>query len=261
MAQRTTLEARLRALLSTTRRRGSLTRRSTVCAAVLAACLLLPLAAVRSTAQGGSATLFGTVYDISGAVVPNARVNLTNLDGKNRELTTAGAAGEFRFNGIPGGHYLIEVRQPGFELFKSNSVEVQNGATVQADVRLQLGGVNEAVDVVADTPRPAQMKPQSGPPKRIRVGGSVQATKLVNMVRPLYPEVAKQTGVEGSVLIRAVISVSGDLLNAEVVSTSNSDLATAALDAVKQWKYQPTLLNGEPVEVITTIAVNFKLKN
>src|SRR5260370_22440334 len=105
------------------------------------------------------------------------------------------------------------------------------------------------------------MAAEGGAQKRIRVGGSVEATKLVKMVRPVYPEVAKQTGVEGSVLIRAVISVSGDLLNAEVVSTSNSDLATAALDAVKQWKYQPTLLNGEPVEVITTIAVNFKLKN
>src|SRR5260370_37644617 len=105
------------------------------------------------------------------------------------------------------------------------------------------------------------MAAEGGAQKRIRVGGSVEATKLVKMVRPVYPEVAKQTGVEGSVLIRAVISVSGDLLNAEVVSTSNSDLATAALEAVKQWKYQPTLINGMPVDGMITNTFNFILKN
>ena len=71
----------------------------------------------------------------------------------------------------------------------------------------------------------------------------------------------QQLGIEGAVLLRAVISVDGSLLNLEVANTDvNAGLAKAALDAVKQWRYQPTLLNGQPVEVVTTITVDFRLE-
>jgi protein TonB len=93
------------------------------------------------------------------------------------------------------------------------------------------------------------------------VGGDVQATKIVKMVRPEYPDQAKDAGIEGTVLLRAVVGKDGSLLNLGVLN-SNVDamLAKAAMDAVSQWRYQPTLLNGQPVEVITTITVNFRLE-
>ena len=94
----------------------------------------------------------------------------------------------------------------------------------------------------------------------IRVGGNVQATRLLTSVKPLYPPGAEAAGIEGTVLLHAVISTQGDLLSISLMSTAvDGELAKAAMDAVQQWHYQPTLLNGAPVEVVTTIAVTFRL--
>lgn len=89
----------------------------------------------------------------------------------------------------------------------------------------------------------------------------MQATKLVHSVKPMYPPSAESAGIEGTVLLRAVISTQGNLLGLSVINTAaDAELSKAAMDAVQQWRYQPTLLNGVPVEVITTIAVNFRLE-
>jgi protein TonB len=100
------------------------------------------------------------------------------------------------------------------------------------------------------------------PPKptasRIRQGGSVQAALLVNKVQPVYPPLARQTRISGTVRLHAIISKSGSVESLEVLS-GHPLLVRAAMDAVQQWKYKPTLLNGEPVEVDTTIDVIFSL--
>jgi protein TonB len=96
----------------------------------------------------------------------------------------------------------------------------------------------------------------------IRVGGNVQATKLVHQTKPVYPAGAQAAGIEGTVLLKAVISIQGNLLGLVVLNTSvDPELAQAAMDAAKQWQYEPTLLNGVPVEVVTTITVNFRLEH
>jgi protein TonB len=91
-----------------------------------------------------------------------------------------------------------------------------------------------------------------------RVGGSVQAAKLIFGPRPAYPTIAKTTGTQGTVRIEALIGRDGVIRNLHVVS-GHPLLVRAAMDAVAQWRYQPTLLNGEAVEVITEIDVNFAL--
>ena len=100
------------------------------------------------------------------------------------------------------------------------------------------------------------------PPKptasRIRQGGSVQAALLVNKVQPVYPPLARQTRISGTVRLHALISKTGAVESLEVLS-GHPLLVRAAMDAVQQWKYKPTLLNGEPVEVDTTIDVIFSL--
>src|SRR5262249_41692636 len=128
------------------------------------------------------------------------------------------------------------------------------------DIKLSLGAINESIEVVGKGPRPVPVS--SGPPHRIRVGGNVQATKLVHMAKPVYPAELQAAGIDGTVLLRAVISIQGNLLALSVINTSvDPELAKAAMDAVQQWRYMPTLLNGMPVEVATTIAVNFHLEN
>jgi protein TonB len=100
------------------------------------------------------------------------------------------------------------------------------------------------------------------PPKaavtRTRVGGAVQAAKLVNRVQPVYPPLARQTRISGTVKLHAIIGKDGAVTQLQVLS-GHPLLVQSALDAVKQWRYQPTLLNGEPVEVDTEIDVIFSL--
>ena len=97
-------------------------------------------------------------------------------------------------------------------------------------------------------------------PQRIRVGGNVQAANLTRKVTPVYPPTAKLDRVEGTVIMAAVIGKDGTIVILEQVNKLvDSRLAEAAMEAVKQWQYKPTLLNGEPIEVITQIDVNFTL--
>jgi protein TonB len=95
-------------------------------------------------------------------------------------------------------------------------------------------------------------------PKRVTVGGNVQAARLVNRVQPLYPPLARQTRISGTVKLHAIIGKNGQVEQLQVVS-GHPLLVQSALDAVRQWRYQPTLLNGEPVEVDTEIDVIFSL--
>ena len=92
----------------------------------------------------------------------------------------------------------------------------------------------------------------------IRVGGNVQSAKLVRQPKPAYPPLARQARISGVVKFNAVIAKDGTIQNLTMIS-GHPLLVQAATEAVRQWVYQPTLLNGEPVEVITTIDVNFTL--
>jgi len=95
-------------------------------------------------------------------------------------------------------------------------------------------------------------------PTRIRIGGSVAAAKLTHFIHPVYPPLARQTRISGTVRLHAVLSRDGKVQSLEVVS-GHPLLQQAALDAVRQWNYEPTLLNGEPVEVDTVIDIVFSL--
>jgi TonB family protein len=93
----------------------------------------------------------------------------------------------------------------------------------------------------------------------VRVGGSVRAPRMVRHVDPVYPEEAKAAGVSGVVIIDIKIGTDGSVAAASVLR-SIPQLNQAALDAVYQWEFEPTVLNGEPVEVLMTVTVNFTLK-
>jgi TonB family protein len=261
MAEASDLERRVRALLDAARSRYPLSRRAAIAVASVAMAVLLPVAAITAQAQATRGSLVGVVEDASHARVPNCQVTAKNLDGTNQEVTRANAAGEYSFAAIPPGRYALEIRSPGFAAFKRDTT-VAVGKTARVEATLDLGEVSETVVVegqkpAEDTPAAA---PMARPPHRIRVGGNVQATRLIHMVIPEYPAELQQLGIQGTVVMRAVISMSGELLNLDAVNADvDARLAKAALDAVHQWKYQPTLLNGQPVQVATTITVGFQL--
>jgi TonB family protein len=148
----------------------------------------------------------------------------------------------------------------GFAAARINNLDLVSGGTLQADTRLAVGGLNERVQVVAQgSPSPEVRTASTGGP--IRVGGNVQAARLLLNVRPIYPADLQAQGVEGTVLLSALISKDGTPSSIKPQNTAvNAEFVAAAEDAVKQWRYQPTLLNGEPIDVLTTITVDFKLQ-
>ena len=95
-------------------------------------------------------------------------------------------------------------------------------------------------------------------PQKVRVSSGVAEGMLIHQVKPPYPVAAKMARVEGSVALQAVIGKDGSIQNLRVIS-GHPLLTSAALEAVKQWRYKPYYLNGEPVEVETQIVVNFLL--
>jgi len=123
-----------------------------------------------------------------------------------------------------------------------------------------IGGIIGSVPTAAPPPPPPPKAdaPKPATPQRIRVGGNVQAAKIVRQPKPIYPPLAKQARISGVVRFNAVIGKDGTIQNLQLVS-GHPLLVQSAQDAVKQWVYQPTLLNGEPVEVVTQIDVNFTL--
>jgi periplasmic protein TonB len=111
------------------------------------------------------------------------------------------------------------------------------------------------VSAAAQQPKDRYLE-SSAPPARIRVDGTVQATKLVHKVDPTYPENAKKAHIEGTVALHAVIAADGSMEELEVISGDDL-LIQAALAAVRYWKYQQTFRNGEAVEVETVISIIF----
>ncbi len=110
---------------------------------------------------------------------------------------------------------------------------------------------------VAPPPGTVEVKSEK-PIPRIVVGGNVQAAKIVRRVMPVYPALARQACVEGTVSLLGVIATDGTVRQLRVLS-GHPLLVQAALDAVRQWVYRPTLLNGDPVEVQAPIEVHFTL--
>ena len=119
-----------------------------------------------------------------------------------------------------------------------------------------IGGIIGSVgagSVSATASRPAA-------PGQIRVGGNVQSANLIQQPKPVYPPLAKQARLQGTVRFQVVIAKDGTVKNLQLES-GHPLLVGSAQDAVKQWVYRPTLLNGEPVEVLTTVDVNYTLSD
>jgi len=214
-------------------------------------------ASLLASAGLSAATIGGSLYDPSGAAVPNAKALLYDPDTNTKFETITSADGKFAFEALPAGQYILRVQSPGFAtLFREFNVKTDS--KVDRGLTLALGKIQETVNVAAEgvaSPATAAMPA----PKPVRVGGSVAQSNLVTKVQPLYPKAAKAAGVQGTVLLEMVVSKEGEPLDLRVLDSPSDDLTQSALEAVRQWRYKPTLLNGEPVEIVTDVVVNYTL--
>lgn len=258
MARRSTLERRIAAMLNPRLARTALSRRALTLTALGLLTLAVPTAAFR-VAQPGPLPLSGVVYDPSGGVLPEAALTLED-ERQNKWQATSDAAGKFEFPPVGPGSYSLEVALAGFRpLRQTLALDAANDWS--RAVTLQVGTVQESIVVRESRPKP---RPSTGTaaPAPVRVGGNIRPPTKTRDVRPVYPPSMRDAGREGRVPLEAIIGREGAVVSVRVATAQvHPDFAQAAIDAVQQWRFTPTLLNGTPVEVVMTVTVDFKLED
>ena len=262
IARPSNLERRFAAMLNPSINRRTLSARTRFLVPFLALTFLLPLAALRLTAQHLSGKVSGSIQDPSGTGVANATIIMSKQPGDIDmiTMTTSDREGNFSFKALPAGEYELKVMKRGFEPFRLPQVTLESGRDFFQSITLQPGTIIEEVEVVPNGTAKPLPSSATGKPSRIRVGGDIEAPHLITKVQPVYPESARSAGVSGTVILHAIISKDGKPLSLRVMNSQvDPDLARSAVEAVSQWRYTPTLLNGEPIEIDTTIMANFSL--
>lgn len=254
MARASTLERRITLMLNPAVNRTVVSKRARVAAAALLACLALSVAAARA---GQSAPLVGSIYDASGGVMPGVAVTLRDAQ-QARWTATTDASGRFEFPSVAPGTYVLEAALPGFRTLRQN-LELRTTADWERAITLQLGQLMEKIVVSATRVTTQPSVPQVRP-ARLTVGGNLRPPRKVRDVKPVYPVSMQDAGREAVVSLEAVIGTDGSVTSVRVISADiHPDFAIAAADAVRQWTFDPTLLNRVAVEVQMIVSVEFVL--
>lgn len=246
------LPERVRSILAVDRARGGVGRKHVFAAAVAIASVTLPLAAMRPPEDRG--VIAGTVTDGAGAV-PNAEVSILAISTNEIVTTRTDPVGRFRAE-VAAGRYELYVRAPGFAV-ASLAGSVKANEQVRSDAVLRPGELLERIEVKAPRPSPGIGDPG---PNSARHGGQVRPARLLVSVPPVYPPEARDAGVQGEVLLEGVIWMDGTVHGVREVLSPSPLLTRSAKECVSRWRYQPARLNGQPVETVTRIKVQFELE-
>jgi TonB family protein len=259
MAHPSTLERRIAAMLNPRLNRAAPSWQSFVSTVMLLSALTLPAAAFRAVDQAAPAALTGSVYDTTGAVLPGVELTLEGA-AETTAKATSDAAGRFVFSGIAPGRYVLAAALPGFRALR-HEFELKNARDWDRAITLQVGDLTETINVSERRlEKKGPTQPQAA--QRIRVGGNIRAPRKLVDVKPVYPQSMREAGREGVVPMEAVIGTDGTVTYLRVLSAQvHPDFAVAASEAVRQWRFSPTLLNGSPVEVVMRVSVTFSLSD
>jgi TonB family protein len=257
IAHPSAFERRIAAMLNPRLDRRPLSRGAAGIIVLALLVLTVATASVRAV-QEAPAALTGTVYDTTGSVMPGVTVTLEDVERHVVQASTD-TTGRFAFPGVGSGHYTLSAALPGFRLLR-DAIDLTKAADWDRVITLQLGTVQETINVRAtrETAPPAAV----GGPTRVRVGGNVRVPRKTHDVKPVYPASMRAAGREGQVQLEAVIGTDGSVSAVRVLGGQvHPDFAIAAADAVRQWQFTPTLLNGQPAEVVMTVTVTFSLSD
>lgn len=209
-------------------------------------------------------TLSGSVVDQSGAALPGVIVVANDRTRGSRHEVSTDRNGRFELIGLVEGSYVLEADLPGFETFHENLA--LTGQNLSRDITLQIGSLQETVTVINDpnaapaapseryAPLPANCGPSTDDAGGVRMGGQIRVPRKIRHVPPIYP----QGSPGGVVTIDAVIGTDGFVKEAKVTNDASGALALSAINAVRQWEFDPTLLNCEAVDVRMSVTVDFR---
>jgi TonB family protein len=277
MARPSSLEGRIRTMLNASVNRRPLTRSSRV--VTLVALLGLTVAIAGLGAQSFF-TLSGTVLDSTNRTLPGTKLVVTNSSSKAKHEVQSDRTGHFEFVGLPPGEYGLEVSIPGFSTFKDKVTVI--GRNIDRTIQLEVGSLEETITVTGSVsgpstdPGPTADRAERDKVARMRaeqrqrsalercagapagpMGGQILAPLRLTNVNPRYPAHLQTAGIGGVVTMNAVIGIDGNIQDVRAVTSPHPDLESAAIEAVRQWQWTPTLLNCVPIEVPITVTTKF----
>ncbi len=257
MARPSTLERRFAAMLNPRIDRRPVSTRRLAAAAALFATAALPAAALHAR-QTSPLPLSGAVYDATGAVLPEVVLVVEDSE-RHRWQAETGASGRFEFPPLAPGHYSLQATLAGFRPLR-HEFDLRGERDWDRAITLQVGDVRESINVRQSRTAAAAPNGVGGTGAPVRIGGNIRTPRKILDVHPVYPQSMRDAGREGTVPVEATIGIDGAVHSVRVLSASiHPDFAVAAVDAVRQWRFDPTLLNGKPVEVTMIVSVAFSL--
>lgn len=275
MARPSSLERRMSAMLNIGLDHNPVTRSARITTAIALLSITFLVAGYGVSAQTPSPTVSGTVHDQTGVAVPDVSVALTLSENSRPTTITVltDASGYFEFDlGLPAGTYELEAEFPGFKTVEEQ-LTLEAGQSVERNLTLRIGSLQETIHVASSgrrganadsippppppAPRQVDREKQSNESGFALAGGVITQPKRIKNADPVYPAGLAESGIGGRVELKARIDTSGAVTAIEVLTSPHPELANAAVEAVNQWQYTPTLLNGVPVEPQVDITVTF----
>jgi TonB family protein len=276
MARPSSLEGRIRTMLNASVNRSPLTRSSRGATVITLLGLTLLIAGLGAQSFF---TLSGTVLDSTNRVLPDTKLVVTNAGSQAKHEVRSDRTGHFEFLGLPSGEYGLEVSIPGFNTLREKITVVARN--IDRTIQLEVGSLEETITVtgsVAGSPDPeppadqAERRQQARSKAEARqraalekcgnapagpMGGQILAPIRLTNVNPRYPDNLRTAGIGGVVTMAAVIGVDGNIQEVRAVTSPHPDLESAAIEAVRQWQFTPTLLNCVPIEVPMKVTTRF----
>jgi TonB family protein len=260
MVNRSGLERRIHAMLNARLDRRPLTRTSRLLIAIVLSSITLPVSGLCAAGQASPGRFSGWIVDQTGAAIADATVSAIDAQTATTQETSTDTRGYFEYVGLPAGDYRVEVAARGFAPSRA-IVRLEAGSLIQRNIRLQLGSVRETVTVAGGASATVEESSVVAEAVVSRDRGEpLQPPVKVKDVRPAYPQRLVDAGIHGSVTLEGRIGADGVMTNVEVIPPANPELAEAALDAVRQWRFEPTRLHGVAVDTSINVTVDFLLR-
>ena len=275
MARPSSLQGRISAMLNASVNRRPLTPSIRVASVVAFLALTVLLAGVGAQRFY---TLSGSVLDATNRNLPDVRLVATNAASQAKHEVRSDRTGHFEFVGLPPGEYALEASLPGFANVKDTIIII--GRDVDRTIDMHVGSLEETVTIRSSPSQPdsepsaeqllERQKVRARAQERQRaalercagavpsaMGGQILAPLRLTSVNPRYPESLRTTGTGGVVTLDALIGTDGNIQQVRAISSPHPDLEAAAIEAVRQWQFTPTLLNCVPIEVPMKVTLRF----
>lgn len=242
--------------------------RRPVSASMRAAILIAMLCASLSFAglHAQTTSVAGALHDASGRVLPDAIVRLVHKETGAKYETQSDQAGQFQFTAVAPGDYVLSARLAGFSTVVDTVAVAPSGST-RRELTLNVASLQETISVRGGGPPADHSK--RGPQEAINVtppsctpssvGGQIVPPMKIRDVPPQYPQSLQDARVTGTVLLMAYIGADGLVHEVRPFFNSEPGLEEAAIIAVKQWRFTPTLLNCQPIDVQMLATVTFSM--